>query len=114
MNAPISAAVMSLSRIFGWSPSKREEHVDIPPRPTLRRPSPLRIYTGGISRGLDHKPDQPSPTGYEMASPASSIYSLSLDGGSQADPEPLRRGDPDWVARPRNPFIIFRCEYSRE
>lgn len=107
---------MSLSRIFGWSPSKREEHVDIPPRPTLHRPSPLRISTGGTSRGLDYKPmvtGQPSPTGYEMASPASSIYSLSLDG-SQADPEPLRRGDPDWVARPRNPFIIFRCEYSRE
>lgn len=27
--------------------------------------------------------------------------------------EPVTGGDPSWVARPRNAFIIFRCEYAR-
>jgi hypothetical protein len=106
----------SLSRIFGWTPSNNEdaEHVDIPPRPNPPRPSRLSIFTfqnprsGGVGSG------QSSPAGYEAASPASSTSSFSHDGGPHPDAEPLRRGDPEWVARPRNPFIIFRCEYSRE
>jgi hypothetical protein len=102
----------SLSRIFGWTPSKSEEHVnhDIPPCSTPPGNSPLSIFTSNfksVGKGQ-------SPAGSEVASPFSSTSSLPLDGGPQLEPGPLRRGDPAWVARPRNPFIIFRCEYSRE
>ncbi|KAG6820046.1 hypothetical protein H0H93_006061 [Arthromyces matolae] len=71
-----------------------------PPPLTLRTTSDASIETG-----------QSSP---EVASPTSSESSLSLDNTLSFEPEVLRRGDPDWVARPRNPFIIFRCIYSRE
>ncbi|PFH51546.1 hypothetical protein AMATHDRAFT_47060 [Amanita thiersii Skay4041] len=49
-------------------------------------------------------------------SPLSSSPSSVLDEFSPAEKEELDlvgRGDPSWVARPRNAFIIFRCEYAR-
>ncbi|RDB19516.1 Repressor of filamentous growth 1 [Hypsizygus marmoreus] len=104
----------SLSRIFGWTPVKGEEHqVEIPARAIPPRPSALRIFTFQSSKSAEAESRQPSPV---ASSPASSNSSLSQEGGFQSDPypEPVRRGDPDWVARPRNPFIIFRCEYSKE
>lgn len=102
----------SLSRIFGWNPSKSEEHVNsnIPLHPTLPDASPLSIFTTSYKQV---EKDQLSPAGSELVTPFSSTSSLSPDSG-RPGPEPLRRGDPEWVARPRNPFIIFRCEYSRE
>ena len=51
----------------------------------------------------------PPPT-----SPASSDSSFSHEGSIHSERDPPRKGDPAWIARPRNPFIIFRCEYSRE
>jgi len=54
-------------------------------------------------------PGSPAPT-----SPTSSDSSFSHEGSIHSEPDPPRRGDPAWIARPRNPFIIFRCEYSRE
>ena len=62
-------------------------------------------------------------TSYEPAppSPDSSVDGSHTDTSSL--PSPLtssdrrairnRQRDPDWVPRPRNAFIIFRCEYSR-
>lgn len=60
-------------------------------------------------------------------SPPSPGSSVDHTDGSQADPSPSpslsssdrrairnRMRDPDWVPRPRNAFIIFRCEYSRK
>ena len=89
----------SLPRIFGWIP-----------HPTPPGASPLSILTTNFKSA-----EKLSPEGSEVVlSPFSSTSSLSPDGGLQPEPEPVRRGDPEWVARPRNPFIIFRCEYSRE
>lgn len=104
-------------RIFGWQPTKSEDHVEISPCPIPPRPSTLRIFTYKSSKSNESQSPHTSPAGYEAQSPASSNSSLSLEGGFQSDQysEPAaRRGDPAWVARPRNPFIIFRCEYSRE
>jgi hypothetical protein len=60
-------------------------------------------------------------------SPPSPGSSVDHTDGSHADPSPSpslsssdrrairnRLRDPDWVPRPRNAFIIFRCEYSRK
>ncbi|KAF5386836.1 hypothetical protein D9615_002015 [Tricholomella constricta] len=94
--------------IKGWSPKNDEERTLIPPLP-----SPLGVFAFQASQPKDIGTRQSSPV---ASSPTSSNSSLSLEGGFQSDPytEPVRRGDPAWVARPRNPFIIFRCEYSRE
>lgn len=50
----------------------------------------------------------------EIPSPASSYSSLSLENGFPSELDVVRRGHPAWVARPRNAFIIFRCEYARK
>ncbi|KAF9009561.1 hypothetical protein BDQ17DRAFT_1323110 [Cyathus striatus] len=56
-----------------------------------------------------------SPMNFEGASPASSASSLSIDSDYQRDRSPgVGKRDPSWVARPRNCFMIFRCQYSRE
>ncbi|GLB35556.1 putative high mobility group [Lyophyllum shimeji] len=99
-----------LSRIFGWMPFNGEEYVEVPDRPDPPRPSP-GFFTFQTSQSADSGTRHSTP---EASSPAST--SSSLEGGFHSEPymEPVRRGDPAWVARPRNPFIIFRCEYSRE
>ncbi|KAF5373119.1 hypothetical protein D9758_001452 [Tetrapyrgos nigripes] len=42
--------------------------------------------------------------------PGSSPYSPDEANESRT----ARKGDPEWVPRPRNAFIIYRCEYTRE
>lgn len=99
----------ALNRIFGWSPPKNQESVGVPPRP----PHPVLRVLPFQSPKLDEpetatSPDKLSPTALEAPSPTSSI-------SSEVPPEHgPKRGDPSWVARPRNPFIIFRCEYSQK
>lgn len=100
---------MDLSaRIRGWAPES-EEHVEIPPRRAPPRPSAPRIFTFQSSQSTDVPNPHSSPAGYEPSSPASSSSSLQRDHSERAD-----HGDEPWVARPRNGFIIFRCEYSKQ
>lgn len=99
------------ARIRGWAPES-EEHVEIPPRPAPPRPSALRIFTFQSSQSTDVTSPHSSPAGCEPSSPASCS---SSEGGFQSDHSQQRRKiDPFWAARPRNPFIIFRCEYSKQ
>ncbi|KAJ3880911.1 hypothetical protein F5051DRAFT_479105 [Lentinula edodes] len=48
------------------------------------------------------------------ASPLSSSPSEEDPDPDADDDDRPRRGDPNWVARPRNAFIIFRCHYSKQ
>ncbi|RXW18175.1 hypothetical protein EST38_g7672 [Candolleomyces aberdarensis] len=85
----------TLSRIFGWSPPLNETfvEVDVPDQPL---PPHLPIYHTA-----------------EPSSPASSTSTLS-DSQMEQRSEAVRKGDPGWVARPRNEFILFRCDYVRK
>lgn len=85
----------TLSRIFGWSPPPNETfvEVDVPDQPL-----PLQL---------------PSYHTAEPSSPASSISALS-DSQTEHRSDTARKGDPGWVARPRNEFILFRCDYVRK
>ncbi|KAJ3788134.1 hypothetical protein GGU10DRAFT_307752 [Lentinula aff. detonsa] len=44
---------------------------------------------------------------------ASSPLSSSSYEEEDPDDDRPRKGDPNWIARPRNAFIIFRCDYSK-
>lgn len=85
----------TLSRIFGWSPPPNETfvEVDVPDQPL--------------------PPQLPTFPTAEPSSPASSTSGLS-DSQTEHRSESLRKGDPGWVARPRNEFILFRCDYVRK
>lgn len=54
---------------------------------------------------------------FESTSSTSSASALSTDGDSPADNRAEvsgRYADLAWVARPRNEFILFRCDYVRK
>jgi hypothetical protein len=73
----------------GWSPSVENDHDVHVPNQMYLLPKRLIASTSCIT----HKPMAPSS-----------------DRRAQRN----RSRDPSWIPRPRNAFIIFRCEYSRE
>ncbi|PPQ72756.1 hypothetical protein CVT24_012796 [Panaeolus cyanescens] len=107
-----------LSRIFGWLPPDNEDFVDVqilPPESLL----PFENPTFHISNINPIKRSPMESNGnFESTSPASSTSALSVE----AEPPLERREnsnsgkhhDPSWVARPRNEFILFRCDYVRK
>jgi len=105
-----------LSRVFGWSPPENEEFVDIDVASSrmlaLQNP-PFHISDPNSVGG--HR--RVASGNFESSSPGSSTSALSSDGESPADKraeESGRYADPVWVARPRNEFILFRCDYVRK
>ncbi|KIM49640.1 hypothetical protein M413DRAFT_21819 [Hebeloma cylindrosporum] len=105
-----------LSRVFGWSPPENEEFVDIDV--SSSRMLALQNPTFHISdTNSGGRPRRMASGNFESTSPASSTSALSTDGESPADKRPEESGrhaDPAWVARPRNEFILFRCDYVRK
>ena len=105
-----------LSRVFGWSPPENEEFVDVhvASSPMLALQNPTFHISDPNSIG---RPRRMASGNFESTSPASSTSALSTDGESPADKraeESGRHADPAWVARPRNEFILFRCDYVRK
>ncbi|KAI0303333.1 hypothetical protein B0F90DRAFT_1667253 [Multifurca ochricompacta] len=121
---------MSLSEglVSGWVPSHGDDdNVDISnflypikvpedfnSPPTLSRTSSNDSHFHHLS-SLDQEPP-PSPCSsvdHTDNSPTDLPFTSSL---SSSDRRAIRNRlrDPDWVPRPRNAFIIFRCEYSRK
>ncbi|KAG1736919.1 uncharacterized protein EDB91DRAFT_1141633 [Suillus paluster] len=72
----------------GWSPSVEDDHDVHLPDQTYSLPKHFMASTSCIT----HQPMAPSS-----------------DRRAQRN----RSRDPSWIPRPRNAFIIFRCEYSR-
>jgi hypothetical protein len=113
---------MSLTEGFvsGWVPSYGDDDdVDISNSYPVILPDEL-LSSPSLSRTSSNDSHSHRFPSIENApSPSSSV------DGSHTDPYPPfsssdrrairnRQRDPDWVPRPRNAFIIFRCEYSRK
>ena len=96
------------SCVLGGAGPKVEEDDDTPLEPNNPCNANFRMHSFITTENGSHQ-ESPVPT-----SPASSDSSFSHESGISSVHDPPRRGEPAWIARPRNPFIIFRCEYSRE
>lgn len=88
--------------LFGWSPngSSGYELVDLS--------LPIQRHVSNFSSGDSVN---------AAALPSCPATAQSSDDSSPSLDECLvqsNQRDPGWVARPRNPFIIFRCQYSRD
>ncbi|KAI5833776.1 hypothetical protein K523DRAFT_232081 [Schizophyllum commune Tattone D] len=93
---------MSSARVHGWSPAPGGV---FEPNPTSSLMSTFRVK---CNRDAWSPLDKPSPT-----SSASSV----LTEFHQCDDAPLnppRRGDPGYIPRPRNAFVIFRCDFCKK
>jgi hypothetical protein len=122
---------MSLSEglVTGWMPSYGDnDDVDISnitypvqashdfrfSPPALSRASSNDSYSN-YSQFSDYPPSSPDSSVDHMDSPLTDLPSTSsLLSSSDRRAIRNRMRDPDWVPRPRNAFIIFRCEYSRK
>jgi len=112
----------ALRKLFGWSPSDNDDRDNLqmpfdnssPSPSTLSPVSPLSPALYSIYRQPDSSAKSPvSHSSTPISSRRGSIdsgYSASSDRRVQRN---LER-DPAWVPRPRNAFIIFRCEYARD
>ncbi|KAF9036831.1 hypothetical protein BJ165DRAFT_1408880 [Panaeolus papilionaceus] len=105
-----------LSRIFGWLPPDNEDFVDVqisPPESLL----PFENPTFHISNlNPIKRPPTATNGNFESTSPASSTSALSVEAEPVVEKRETsgKHHDPSWVARPRNEFILFRCDYVRK
>jgi len=125
---------MSLSEaayVSGWVPSYGDDDdVDISnfaypikvpddfhsSSPTLSRTSSIDSHSLPLhlsSSSCDQPPPSPSSSADHTDGSHTDVFSPPL---SSSDRRAIRNRlrDPDWVPRPRNAFIIFRCEFSRK
>ncbi|KAH6919175.1 hypothetical protein BKA70DRAFT_1459205 [Coprinopsis sp. MPI-PUGE-AT-0042] len=87
------------THILGWTPPTDIDYIDV------AIPEHQELYEDGLHHSSDSFPS------FQPSSPASSHSAYSEH---ERSPEPVgKRGDPNWVARPRNEFILFRCDYVR-
>ena len=74
----------------------------------------LRGWSPPVEDDYDvHVPDQMYLPKHSLAS-TSCITHQPMAPSSDRRAQRNRSRDPSWIPRPRNAFIIFRCEYSRE
>lgn len=96
-------------RILGWKPATKDSAPVQIPRETSR-PFTFQYSNPDIA---NHS--RSSSQSFEASSPASSTTSsFKASPSRERESKPSKKNDPTWVARPRNPFIIFRCDFSRE
>jgi len=106
--------------VSGWVPSYGDDDdVDISNSYPVTLPNQL-LSSPSLSRASSNDSHSLRFSSIENApSPGSSVdgshTDTSLTPFSSSDRRAMRnrQRDPDWVPRPRNAFIIFRCEYSR-
>ncbi|KAF9267151.1 hypothetical protein L218DRAFT_721462, partial [Marasmius fiardii PR-910] len=91
-----SSAIMN---ILGWTPDNGEDGATTP--------SFNQLITLDLHQS---HPDQTRSSASDSPSPASATSTIVPESSGSQTP---RRGDPDWVARPRNCFFIFRCDYIK-
>ena len=93
-------------------PVKVPDHFRLPP-PTLSRTTSNDSHSY-YSQSSDYLPSSPDSSFDYTDSHHTDLPSASSLTSSDRRAIRNRMRDPDWVPRPRNAFIIFRCEYSRK
>ncbi|KIJ09399.1 hypothetical protein PAXINDRAFT_17515 [Paxillus involutus ATCC 200175] len=118
---------MTTTLVHGWSPQGGgDEDVyvsqDMCFMTTIK---PLPLSNGALLSStcppLDTKlktrpslPSLPHPSQPIQSTPLSCFPRFPMAPSSDRRAQRNRSRDPSWIPRPRNAFIIFRCEYSRE
>ena len=120
---------MSLSEglVTGWMPSYGDnDDVDISITYPVQASHDFRFSPPALSRtssndsyftysqSSDCPPSSPDSSVDHMDGSHMDLPSTSSLSSSDRRAIRNRMRDPDWVPRPRNAFIIFRCEYSRK
>ncbi|THH20055.1 hypothetical protein EW146_g1238 [Bondarzewia mesenterica] len=127
---------MSTGRVFGWMPSPSPTFHHVQNRAAFEPPSISSnvLHAFGPQPAIERPSSRTSSTisaSSELLPPASASLSSASDmkfsdstntntppnyslSSSERRALRNRKRDPSWVPRPRNAFIIFRCEYSRE
>lgn len=128
LHVPMAATVS------GWTPSSDDEIVSLHPALEPLDEYPAHWTTSVFKRTPSHRhTTRPAPPrAFTMDSPISDCYPSPTSSYSPSPPSPPqtripppltsserrairnRLRDPNWIPRPRNAFIIFRCEYARE
>ena len=100
MSPPLSISV--LPRVHGWSPPGNQEYV--------------RVALPPVQNAIFHISD-PQPTVKTISNDTEKSGVLSSTSSPQMSDirkeGSSKQSDPTWIARPRNEFILFRCEYVK-
>ena len=108
-------AMSTFARIFGWTPPENEDYVQVTVHLPDSLPNPpfhISNATNTTMRTIRSRYSRSFASKMGVRSPTSSISAPSSGGESRQ--EKGKKGDPTWVARPRNEFILFRCEYVKK
>ncbi|KAF9228823.1 hypothetical protein BS17DRAFT_772555 [Gyrodon lividus] len=117
---------MATTTVHGWSPASEDDedvHVSqdiyfmtqINPLPSSNGP-----LLGSTCPPLDtnHAGQKTCPLTHQsqliLSAPLTCFPPSPMAPSSDRRAQRNRSRDPSWIPRPRNAFIIFRCEYSRE
>ena len=85
------------TRLFGWTPPHNEDYADLLMSSNQAKPRNSPFCISEISQ--------------ESSTRASFTNAANVDDDRQPGTGKFR--DQNWVARPRNDFILFRCEFVR-
>jgi hypothetical protein len=106
-------------QIPGWSPTSDDDIVQLPfdksspPTPPLSPLSPLSpLYP--LYRHLDPAAQSPVSVSSSQISSRRASFDSSYSASSDRRIQRNLERDPSWIPRPRNAFILFRCDYSRQ
>lgn len=105
--------------IHGWSPiGGDDEDVNVSPDMhfmTIKPfPATSNVFLSTMCPPLDTSPKTCPPE--SQTTPSAPLTGVPHASAPSSDrrAQRNRNRDPSWIPRPRNAFIIFRCEYSRE
>jgi len=99
-----------LSRIFGWVPPDNSDYIEV-----ILPTQATTCHSPTNPRKSDHI--SPAITGLNVQSTSPSSADQQDGCTGHESPTPVsdnKHADPTWVARPRNKFILFRCDYVRK
>jgi len=98
------------TQIIGWTPPDNVDYLDVAGALLPAQNPPFHISEPNPIK----QPRRAASGNFESASPASSTSALSADGDYVEEKRAVSQGkqaDPEKIARPRNEFILFRCDY---